>query len=114
MRVTALLASVVHAPVAGLHSSAACTAPTGLLKPLPLVPPVTRTSPVGSRVALICRRANAIGAVYAQAGFGRFRATISAVLVGGAPPPAERILPGSYMPAEPQSRHGVHLREAPL
>ena len=70
MRVTALLARVVHAPVAGLHNSAACTAPTGLLKPLPLVPPVTRTSPVGSRVAFICRRANAIEAVYAHDGLG--------------------------------------------
>jgi len=70
MRVTALLASVVHVPVTGLHSSAACTAPTGLLKPPPLVPPVTRTSPVGSRVAFICRRGDAIDPVYLHAGFG--------------------------------------------
>src|SRR2546427_12839662 len=99
MRVTALLARVVHAPVAGFHNSAACTAPTGLLKPLPLVPPVTRTSPVGSRVAFICRRADAIEAGDAHAGFGGLRAMGSAGLVGGAPPPAEGVLSGPYMAA---------------
>jgi hypothetical protein len=41
-----------------------------LLKPLSLVPPVTRTSPVGSRVAFICRRGNVIDPVKLQAGFG--------------------------------------------
>src|SRR2546425_11039247 len=103
MRVTALLATVVHAPVAGLHNSAACTAPTGLLKPLPLVPPVTRTSPVGSRVAFICRRADAIEAVDAHDGLGWLRSMISAGVVGGAPPPAEEVLAGPYMTAGAQS-----------
>ncbi len=69
MRTTVLLAIRVQVPVAGLQSSAACTAPSGLLKPPVLVPPVTRTSPVGSTVALSWRRGNAIGPVYVHAGF---------------------------------------------
>src|SRR2546428_5317212 len=69
MRITELLAIRVHVPVAGLQSSAACTAPRGSLKPPALVPPVTRTSPVGSTVALRCRRGDAIGAGYIHSGF---------------------------------------------
>ena len=53
MRVTALLAIVVQTPVAGSHISAAWTAPAALLKPPPLVPPVTSTWPVGRTVAFI-------------------------------------------------------------
>src|SRR5207249_5619692 len=102
MRITALLASVVHVPVVALHSSAACTAPTASLKPGALVPPVTNTSPVGKIVAFMCRRAYAIEPVYLHAGLASFRSMTSAVFVGGSsPPPAYRIFPGSYMTADP-------------
>src|SRR2546428_5732895 len=101
MRMTALLANCVHRPVSGFQSSAACTAPTGLLKPAPLVPPVTKTSPVGNTVAFICRRANAMEPVDRQAGVGSLRSMISAELGGGAPPPAQRILPGAHINAHP-------------
>src|SRR5437763_12553624 len=99
MRVTALLASVVHKPVAGFQSSAAWTAPVGSLKPGLLVPPVTNTSPVGRSVAFICRRGNAIEPVNLHVGVDSLRSMTSAVFVGGLPPPTYRILPGSYMTA---------------
>src|SRR2546421_7367641 len=96
MRITALLASVVHVPVAGLHSSAAWTAPAALLNPEALVPPVTSTSPVGKIVAFMCRRAYAIEPVYLHVGFALFRSMTSAVFVGGwDPPPADRVFPRS-------------------
>jgi hypothetical protein len=88
MRITAFLASVVQRPVAGLHNSASYTAPAGFEKPVSAVPPVTSTSPVGSSVAFICRRACAIEPVYAHVGVALFRSMSSAVLVGGSPPPA--------------------------
>ena len=47
-----LLASVVHCSVVGFQSSAAWTAPAGLLNPGELVPPVTSTLPSGNSVAL--------------------------------------------------------------
>ena len=53
MRMTALLAIVVHVPVAGSHISAAWTAPAGSLNPPELVPLVTSTLPSGSTVAFI-------------------------------------------------------------
>src|SRR5437763_8864881 len=70
MRITALLASVVHVPVAGLHSSAAWTAPAALLNPEALVPPVTSTSPVGKIVAFICKRAYDVEPALLHVGFG--------------------------------------------
>src|SRR6266852_9143360 len=101
MRITALRASVVHRPVAGVHSSASYTAPAGLLKPVSAVPPVTSTSPVGSSVAFICRRACAIEPEYVHVGLALFKSMISALLVGGSPPPAYTIFPGSYITADP-------------
>src|SRR2546423_8612046 len=99
IRITALLASVVQVPVAGLHSSAACTAPAGLLNPEAPVPPVTSTSPVGKIVAFMCRRAYAIEPAYLHVGFASFRSMTSAGLVGGAlPPPAARNFPRSWPP----------------
>src|SRR2546427_12564584 len=104
MRVTALLASVVHVPVVGLQSSAAWTAPAALSNPAALVPPVTSTSPVGRIVAFICRRAYAIAPVYLHAGFASFRSMTSAGFVGGASPPAERVFPGGDITADPEFR----------
>src|SRR5690348_16501070 len=101
MRTTALSARAVQRPVVGLQTSAVRTAPVRLLNPAPAVPPVTSTSPVGSRVAFIWRRANHIEPVYVQVGFATFKSMISAVLVGGSPPPAYRIFPGSYITADP-------------
>src|SRR2546428_13836330 len=95
MRITELLAIRVHVPVAGLQSSAACTAPRGSLKPPALVPPVTRTSPVGSTVALRCRRGEGTGPGYIPSGFGWLRLLISAAFVGGGAPPPLRIFPRS-------------------
>src|SRR5438093_650768 len=99
----ALLASVVHWPVWGLHSSAACTPVLRSLKAVPATPPVASTSPVGSTVRLWCRRAKAIEPVQLQTGLGELRSITSAVLVVRAPP-AYRILPSSYITAEPYSR----------
>ena len=65
-----LLASVVHCSVVGFQSSAAWTAPAGLLNPGELVPPVTSTVPSGNSVALIWRRANAIDPTARQVGEG--------------------------------------------
>src|SRR6266850_8433701 len=101
MRITAFLASDAQRPVAGVHSSASYTAPAGFEKPVSAVPPVTSTAPVGSSVAFICRRACAIEPVYVHVGLALFKSMISAVLVGGSPPPAYRIFPGSYITADP-------------
>src|SRR5579859_6336592 len=49
-------AVVVHVPVAGLYSSAVAYGPPPLVKPPSLNPPVTRTWPLGSRVAVCCSR----------------------------------------------------------
>src|SRR2546430_5430947 len=105
MRITALLASVVHVPVAGLHSSAAWTAPAALLNPEALVPPVTSTSPVGKIVAFICRRAYAIAPVYRHAGLSSFRSMTSAVFVGGVSFPATAILRGGLITVAPERPH---------
>src|SRR2546421_11587998 len=104
MRITALLASVVHVPVAGLHSSAAWTAPAALLNPEALVPPVTSTSPVGKIVAFICRRADAIEPVYLHVGFASLRSMTSAVFVRGAvAPPGEQDFAGPVNDTRPQA-----------
>jgi hypothetical protein len=76
---------VVHIPVAGSHISHAYAgsfefefAPS-----VPLLPPVTRTLPSGSNVALWSLRPPVtIDPVYSQAGVGLFRSIISAVAVG--------------------------------
>src|SRR5919106_3731494 len=98
-----LLATVVHCPVVGFQISAAWTAVPRSLDPVPAPPPVASTSPVGSIVRFRCRRANAIEPVQRQTGADRSRSITSAVLVVR-PPPAYRILPSSYITAEPDSR----------
>src|SRR2546430_16234017 len=113
MRITALLASVVQLPVVGLHSSAAWTAPAALLNPGAPVPPVTSTSPVGSRVPLIWRRAHAIDQVDAHVGVGRVRSKPSAVVVGGSPPPPYTLLPRRDKMADPVTPHRPQLRRGP-
>ena len=72
-----------------------------LLKPLPEVPPVASTVPSGNKVALSWRRGWLIEPVKRHAGAGAFRSMISAVAVGGSPPPTTRTLPASYITAEP-------------
>ena len=81
----------------------------GSLKPGPDVPPVPSTLPSGSIVRFICRRARFIEPVVCQVGPGTFRSITSAVAVGGSPPPARRILPGSYITADPYSRDAFNL-----
>ena len=79
------LAIVVHVPVAGSHSSHAYA---GLLEltvgdSVPLLPPLTRTVPSASKVALWSLRPPVtIDPVYVQAGMELFRLIISAVAVG--------------------------------
>src|SRR5215207_4927926 len=81
---TALLASVVHSPVAGFQTSAAFVARPSLMltKPPPLVPPVTSTWPSGRIVEFRCRRETDIGLVFCQAGDAWLRSMTSAVAVG--------------------------------
>ena len=79
------LAIVVHVPVSGSHISDAYAGLLGRVfgSSLPLVPPVTRTLPSGSNVALWSLRPPVtIDPVYSQAGFGLFRSITSAVAVG--------------------------------
>src|SRR6185436_6324956 len=97
-----MLARVVHFPVAGSHSSAARTEPLALLKPGALEPPVASTVPSGNSVAFNWRRAKAMSPVGFHSRGLAFRSTTSAVAVGGfSPPPTIRILPGSYITADP-------------
>jgi len=74
--------------VVGFQSSAEWTAAATLLKPLPLLPCVTRTWPSARRVALSWRRGKAIAGTLRHAGDGWLRSITSAELVGGSPPPA--------------------------
>src|SRR5690242_6934143 len=96
-------ASVVHDSVAGSHSSAARTAAFvgGLLKPDAFVPPVTSTLPSANIVALLCLRATAIDATERHAPVPALMSITSAEAIGGSPPPTMKILPTSYMTAEP-------------
>ncbi len=82
------LASVLQVPVDGFHTSAGKTGDDELSNPPPLLPPVTSTVPSGSSVPLCWRRAFAIEPVFVHVGEDEFRLMISAVLVGGSPPPA--------------------------
>src|SRR5689334_14403384 len=109
-------ASVVHWFVFGSHSSAALAASAGLMStnPPPVVPPVTSTVPSGRMVEFVWRRANCIEPALVHWGDGWLRSIFSAVAVGAderasgvwaqvalPPPPAYRILPGSYITAVP-------------
>jgi hypothetical protein len=79
------LAIVVHVPVSGSHISDAYAGVLGIVfgPSLPLVPPVTRTLPSGSNVALWSLRPPVtIDPVYSQLGFALFRSITSAVAVG--------------------------------
>src|SRR3954447_4763685 len=117
MRGTAMLASVVQAPVAGFQSSAGRTAPAASLKVADVEPPVASTVPSGSTVALKSRRAERIAPVGCQAGLPPPRSMTSQVLTGATlldlAPPAYRIFPGSYMTAEPLVR-GPNLCAGPF
>ena len=80
-----MLAIVVHVPVAGFHNSAGYAGFVGLAPVAsdPLVPPITRTLPSGSSVALWSLRPPVIiDPVYLQAGVELFRSITSAVAVG--------------------------------
>src|SRR5678815_3506328 len=97
MRWFTSLAILVKVAVAVFHIAAASTAPMSLLKPAPLVPPVTSTVPSGRVVALWWRRENCIGpAVDVHDGDATFRSIVSHVLVGGSPPPKMTYLPSPY------------------
>ena len=89
---------MVHVPVAGFHTSAECAGDVSLLKPAPLLPPVTSTRPSGRMVRLFCRRAVPMLPVKFHVGVPALRSMISHVAVGGSPPPAQRILPTSCVP----------------
>src|SRR2546422_10043753 len=99
------LARVVQMPVDGSHTSVGKTGDDELSNPPPLLPPVTSTVPSGSSVPLCWRRANPIDAVFVHLGEDEFRSMVSAVLVGGSPPPAYKILPASYITAGAKSRY---------
>src|SRR5918997_1082954 len=112
-----MLAIVVQAPVAGSHISAGRTEPEASLKPvsMPLpteVPPVTSTLPSARTVAFMCRRGYCIEPVHCHP-FAVFRSMVSAVLVGGPPPPTISTLPGSYITAEAASREGERVLGPP-
>src|SRR5262245_39447712 len=98
------LASGLKLSVAGSQSSARYTGFVASLNPGPDVPPVTRTVPSGSSVALTWRRAMLMDATARHVGNGSFRLMTSAVAVGGSPPPSTRILPSAYITAEPYVR----------
>src|SRR5262245_52935829 len=106
-----MLASEVHFPVDGFHSSATSTRPDATFTPL-LVPPTTSTVPSGRATAFACRRANRIDSVNCHVGDVALRLMISAVLVGSPavlrPPPIAIIRPVSYM------THGPYFRRPNL
>jgi hypothetical protein len=112
-----MLAIVVQVLVAGFHNSAGYAGFVDLSPggSNPLVPPVTRTLPSGSNVALWSRRPPVtIDPVYVQAGVELFKSIISAVAVGSIVqvvvyaehvlPPITSTLPLSYITDEPQLR----------
>src|SRR5215208_5375889 len=108
-------ASVVHWLVAGFHSSAALAARAGsmLTNPCPRVPPVMSTWPSGRMVEVRWRRGTDIEPALCHVGLPDVRSIFSAVAVGSPalgsgvfqprdpPPPAIRILPGSYIAPVP-------------
>src|SRR5205085_10073393 len=80
-----MLAICVHVPVAGSHSSDSYAGLVGLVfgSSPPLLPPVTKTVPSASKVALWSLRPPVtIDPVYFQVGVELFRSIISAVAVG--------------------------------
>src|SRR5438132_12338082 len=114
-----MVAIVVHAPVAGSHISdsyaGSVTVSFGLS--VPLLPPVTKTLPSASKVALWSLRPPVtIDPVYFQAGVELFRLMVSTVAVGSSVqvveleygahelPPVSSTLPSSYITAELQLR----------
>src|SRR5438270_7338468 len=111
-----MLAIVVHVPVAGFHNSAGYAGFVGLAPVAsdPLVPPITRTLPSGSSVALWSLRPPIIDPVYFHAGVELFRSIVSAVAVGSVVqvlaygahvlPPMSSTLPSSYITDDPQLR----------
>ena len=96
-RVTCMLASVFHWPVAGFQSSAGYTpAPRSTSSAPEELPPVPSTLPSASTVRLFWRRPYSISPVGVTVGVAPLRSMTSAVFVDG-PPPATRILPMSYI-----------------
>src|SRR6185312_14004909 len=95
-------ARVVHFSLVGFHSSAASTRSSvgAVLNPLALVPPVTSTVRPPAKSHFFCRRATAIDATERHVPVPDEMSITSAVLVGE-PPPTMRILPASYITAEP-------------
>ena len=80
-----MLAIVVHVPVAGSQSSHSYAGLFGTAfgPSVPLVPPVTRTLPSASKVALKSLRPPVtIDPVFVHVGVGLFRSMTSAVSVG--------------------------------
>ena len=106
----------VHVPVSGSHISDVYAGSVESLLGCSrlLVPPVTKTFPSGSKVALWFLRPPAIEPVYVHEGTRLFRSIISAVAVGNEAqfqtygshvvPPITRILPSSYITDDPQLR----------
>src|SRR5439155_21363913 len=110
-RTTLALAILVHwrvgSVMVGSHNSAANTAPASFVKPHWLLPPVTRTVPSGSMVALVCRRPMLMDAADVHVGDGAARSMISVdargTLLGQLlpPPPPMYSTLLSSMTAEP-------------
>src|SRR5437016_2449774 len=79
-------------------ASGVATASVWLYATLPGIAPLIAGR--GS-VPLLCRGAWPIEPAYVHVGLALFKSMISAVLVGGSPPPAYRIFPGAYITADP-------------
>src|SRR5262245_38585530 len=108
-----IAASVVQVSLDGSHCSAWSAGAAASLNPGELVPPVARTVPSGSSVALSWRRATDIGATSRHDGVAAVRSITSVLALGTREgglkfsrglPPTISTLPGSYMTEEPYSR----------
>src|SRR4030095_2517002 len=81
---TLMAASRDHDSVAGSHVSASMTAPSALSKFEAILPPVTKTLPSGSNVAVSCWRGLFFGATDLQVGEATLRSMTSVHAVVGA------------------------------